>query len=201
VAVKVAVDTNSRHWITKPTWFQYLTRKTAKTDGLNRAWFKPAVVARWRADLGAQLYSVQPNVVDCVHDEQFPLRFRRDYASKPSTSSKAPRTSGQRLSGRAAIHGPRYTRSTIRIHSGLTTHGLGTPSASVKATSHERPRACVERGITGTWLSDGRMSGRPSTRTGRRLSGAPNRNHLMSPRAITGTRGRRRQRSARPARP
>jgi hypothetical protein len=48
---------------------------------------------------------------------------------------------GQRASGSAAIHGPKYSRSTIRIHSGLTTHGLGTPSVSVKATSHARPRA------------------------------------------------------------
>jgi hypothetical protein len=94
--------------------------------------------------------------------------------------------------------GPRYARSTTRIHSGLMTHGAGRPSASVRFTSHESRRACVESGTTGTWLSDGSNSGRPSTSTGRRLSGLAKRNHRMSPRAITVSRARRRPRLARP---
>jgi hypothetical protein len=119
---------------------------------------------------------------------------RPRYASKPRTSRSARRISGQRASGSAAIHGPRYSRPTMRIHSGFRTHGVGTPSASVNATSHDRPRALVEMGKTGTWLNDGRMSGLPSTRTGRRLSGALKRNHRISPRAITAARVRRRPR-------
>jgi hypothetical protein len=78
----------------------------------------------------------------------------------------------------------------------LSTQSVRIPSSSVRATSHGSPRAVVEIGITGTCESDGSAASLPSTRTGRRLSGAENRNQRMSPRCITGTRDRRRRRAA-----
>ena len=58
-----------------------------------------------------------------------------------------------------------------------------------------QPLACVDSGMTGTWDNDGSTSSRPSTSTGRFLSGALKRNQRISPRAIKGTPARRHRRS------
>ena len=65
---------------------------------------------------------------------------------------------------------------------------LGSPSSVVSATSHGNRRACVESGITGTNDRLPTISGRATTRTGRRLSGRSKRNQRMSPWLITATR-------------
>jgi hypothetical protein len=53
---------------------------------------------------------------------------------------------------------------------------------------HGRPRTCVDKGTTGISESDPITLALPNTRTGRRWSGAPKRNHRISPRPITGSR-------------
>jgi len=109
----------------------------------------------------------------------------------PRTSSSAARILGHRSSGNRAISAPSSVRSTMRIHSGLSTHALGKPSASPSVISHDRPLVTVDIGITGICDSEGKTSSRPSTRIGRRLSGASKRNHRMSPRRIKETPDRR----------
>lgn len=119
----------------------------------------------------------------------------------PSTSRSAAVTSFQRASGNAAIQGPSKLRSTVFIHSGFNTQSPGSPSSLDNRTSQGRSLICVDKGITGICVNDGRISWRPST--GLRLSGASKRNQRMSPRVITGSQYQSRPQSARldPSRP
>lgn len=90
---------------------------------------------------------------------------------------------------------PQVGSIQMRLHSTFSTQALGRPSASERLTSHAKPLACVDSGMTGTWDNDGSTSSRPRTSTGRFLSGALKRNQRISPRRIKGTPARRHPRS------
>jgi hypothetical protein len=64
---------------------------------------------------------------------------------------------------------------------GFENAALGSPSLIVSGASQLSARVCVDKGITGTCDNEGNTSARPKIRTGRRLSGAANRNQRMSP--------------------
>jgi hypothetical protein len=102
--------------------------------------------------------------------------------SRPSTVTRATRTSSQRSGGKLQIHGPRSPAVTERIHSGFSTEATPRPSSGFSATSQGSPRICVENGMTGTSLPARSSESRPRTNTGRRLSGDENRYQRISPR-------------------